>query len=230
MMFFSCFIIFCITRISGTKLRKFINLINFINYFVTFACRICADMFITEKDYLGFKAGREKSFERIFLQYYRTLVSFVEREGLNRMEAEDIVIEVLHRMWEIRKEILSPAALHSLLFTAVRNKALNYLRDAGNQKRILRENYVEREEEDFYDHVMDAEMCRLLNEAIAKLPSRSRQVILLSLEGKSMEEIAKLLSISVNSVRTYKFRAINSLRESLRDYPLLLAFLFIFSL
>lgn len=85
-------------------------------------------------------------------------------------------------------------------------------------------------EEDFYDHVMDAEMCRLLNEAIAKLPSQSRQVILLLLEGKSMEEIAKLLSISVNSVRTYKFRAINSLRESLRNYPFLLAFLFIFSL
>ena len=179
-------------------------------------------MLITENDYRGFVAGKEKSFERIFFQYYRVLVSFAEREGLNRMEAEDIALDVLHYVWEIRTKVMSAAALHTLLFTAVRHKILNQIRNDKIHTRILLERDKEGEEEEFYDHVMDEEMCRILHEAISKLPAQSRRVILLQLEGKSMAEIAEQLSISVNSVKTYKLRAINLLRESLRDYPFIL--------
>lgn len=176
-------------------------------------------MLITENDYQGFVAGKEKSFEQIFFRYYRILVSFVEREGLNRMEAEDIALDVLHYAWEIRREVMSPAALHTLLFTAMRHRVLNQLRNEKTHQRILQEHYKTEQEADFYDHVMDEEMCRILHEAISKLPTQSRQVALLLLKGKSVAEIAGLLSISVNSVKTYKLRAIRSLRESLSDYP-----------
>lgn len=179
-------------------------------------------MFITEKDYEGFVGGKEKSFESIFFQYYRTLVSFSVRMGLVVAEAEDVALEVLHHVWEIRQDVKSPAALHSLLFLAVRNKSWNLLRDEKNRQRILREHVNPGEEEDFYDHVMDEEMCRLLDEAISKLPSRSHRVVTLLLEGKSVDEIAGLLKISVPSVKTYKARAIDNLRKSLKDYPVAL--------
>lgn len=185
-------------------------------------------MLITENDYRGFVAGKEKSFERIFFRYYRILVSFAEHEGLNRMEAEDIALDVLHYVWEIRASVMSAAALHTLIYTAMRHKILNYIRNEKIHRRILRENWETGVEEEFYDHVMDEEMYRILHEAISKLPPQSRQVILLLLEGKSVAEIAELLSISVNSVKTYKLRAINALRESLKDHPLVLLVLLSF--
>lgn len=185
-------------------------------------------MLITENDYRGFVAGKEKSFERIFFRYYRILVSFAEREGLNRMEAEDIALDVLHYVWEIRAGVMSAAALHTLIFTAMRHRILNQIRDEKIHRRILQEHWETGDEEEFYDHVMDEEMCRILHEAISKLPTQSRQVILLILEGKSVAEIAELLSISVNSVKTYKLRAIRSLRESLQDYPFVLLVLLYF--
>ncbi len=74
-------------------------------------------MTITEKDFGGFIKGDEKSFEIIFRQYYKTLVSFAMHYGLEQMEAEDVVIEVMHRIWEKRTEVQSAAALNSLFFT-----------------------------------------------------------------------------------------------------------------
>lgn len=48
-------------------------------------------MIISEKDFQRFVKGNEKSFEIIFCQYYKTLVSYVMRHDLELMEAEDIL-------------------------------------------------------------------------------------------------------------------------------------------
>ena len=55
-------------------------------------------MIISEKDFQQFVKGDEKSFETIFFQYYKTLVSYVMRHDLVAMEAEDIVIETFHHI------------------------------------------------------------------------------------------------------------------------------------
>ena len=70
-------------------------------------------MTITEKDFRGFIQGDEKSFETIFCQYYKVLVSCAMHWGLEQMEAEDVVIEVIHHIWEIRAKVKSSAALNT---------------------------------------------------------------------------------------------------------------------
>ncbi|MEG0796554.1 MAG: sigma-70 family RNA polymerase sigma factor [Odoribacter sp.] len=179
-------------------------------------------MLIEEKDFQGFVEGDQKSFEVIFRQYYKTLVSFSMRYGLKDLEAEDVAIETLQHIWEIRKEIKSAAALHSLLFIAVKNRALNLLRNIKNQERIVKVQEEEKEEEIFYDRLMEEEMCRILDQAIGRLPAQCQQVVLSLLGGKSTAEIALEMQISINSVRTYKMRAIDLLRSILRDTPLVL--------
>lgn len=179
-------------------------------------------MNITDKDFMGFVKGHEKSFETIFRQYYKTLVSFSMRYGLEQMEAEDVVIEVVHHIWEIRKEVKSPAALNTLLYTSVRNRTVNVLRNLRNRERIIGEQGNKDEEDVFYDYLMEEEVSRLLDEAINALPPQCRQVVLLLLLGKSVAEIAGEMNVSVNTVKTYKMRAIEILRTSLSHHPLLL--------
>ena len=118
-------------------------------------------MEIREKDYQGFIAGKEKSFDTIFRQYYKTLVSFSMRYGLEQMEAEDVVIEVIHHVWQKRKGIPSPVALNGLLYTAVRNRTLNVLRNLKNRERIINEQLAD-EEEEFCEQVIEEEVERLL--------------------------------------------------------------------
>ena len=59
-------------------------------------------MIISEKHFQQFVKGDEKSFETIFCQYYKTLVSYAIRHDLELMEAEDIVPETFHHIWQIR--------------------------------------------------------------------------------------------------------------------------------
>lgn len=178
-------------------------------------------MFIKEKDFQGFVLGKEKSFEIIFHQYYKTLVSFAMRYGLEQMEAEDVVIEVLHHIWEIRKKIKSSAALNVLFYTSVRNRSINVVRNLKNRQRIIGKQKQE-EGEEFYDHLLEEEVSRLLYETIQTLPQQCREVMLLLLAGNSVDEVAEKLNISHSSVRTYKARALERLRIVLKDHPFLL--------
>ena len=185
-------------------------------------------MIISEKDFQQFVKGDEKSFETIFCQYYKTLVSYVMRHDLVAMEAEDIVLETFHHIWLIREELKSPAALHSLLFTATRNRTLNVARNLKNRQKIINENYSEQEEtEEAYDYLIEEEMSRLLDEAVSQLPKQCELVIVGLLAGKTLQEIAEEMQISINTAKTYKLRAIQSLRELLKDTPFLVLLILI---
>ena len=172
-------------------------------------------MVISERHFQQFIKGDEKSFESIFCQYYKTLVSYAMRHDLELMEAEDVVLEIFHHIWQIREELKSPAALHSLLFTATKNRTLNVARNLKNRQKLIS------------DYLMEEEMSHLLNEAINQLPKQCEQVIIGLLEGKSLQEIADNMQISVNSAKTYKLRAIQSLRSLLKDTPFLLLIILI---
>ena len=74
---------------------------------------------------------------------------------------------------------------------------------------------------------MEEEMSRLLDEAINQLPKQCEQVIVGLLEGKSLQELADKMQISINSAKTYKLRAIQTLRSLLKDTPFLLLIILI---
>ncbi len=177
-------------------------------------------MTIAEKDFRGFIKGDEKSFETIFGQYYKILVSFAMHYGLGQMEAEDVVIEVIHHIWEIRANLKSPVALNSLFFTAVRNRTVNVVRNLKNQNRIVQSQDLQ--DKEFYDYVTEEEITCALDKAIKALPEKCRLVMLMLLQGKTTAEIAGEMHISINTVRTYKMRAIGILKDRLADNPLIL--------
>lgn len=184
-------------------------------------------MTIKEEDFQNFINGDERSFEVIFCQYHKTLVSYVMRHGLELMEAEDIVLEVFHHIWQIRNELRFPAALHSLLFTAAQNRAINVTRNIKNRQKIITENFPEEKEEESQDYLIEEEASRLLNEAVHKLPRQCEQVIVGVLAGKTLQAIADEMQLSVNTTKTYKLRALQSLRELLKDTPFLLLLILI---
>ena len=161
-------------------------------------------------------------FDDCFRRHYRALCYFATRYLKDAMEAEDVVIEMFHHVWQIRQEIESPAALHTLLYTATRNRSLNVLRNLQNRKRLLEENYRPEEEEEPRDYVAEEEMSRLLDEAVAQLTGQCKVVVTDLLKGKSLQEIADEMGVSVNTVKTYKARAIDALKDLLRDSPYLL--------
>ena len=81
----------------------------------------------------------------------------------------------------------------------------------------------EQDEEDEDYRLMREEMYRALHQAVDELPERCRQVFKLHLQGKKNEEIAQILELSVETVKTQKKKAMYFLRERLgRLYYLLI--------
>ena len=73
---------------------------------------------------------------------------------------------------------------------------------------------IQKEEYDFFlNQILEEEVYTLLKEAIDSLPGQMKRVYELALLGHSNEEIAKILSISVDAVKALKKRGKKILQE-----------------
>ena len=75
-----------------------------------------------------------------------------------------------------------------------------------------RERSEKKSEEFFIDAIIREESSLIISQAIEGLPEMGRQVLNMSVEGLSNQEIADVLGISINTVRTHKSRAYKVLR------------------
>ena len=78
------------------------------------------------------------------------------------------------------------------------------------------------DEDSFLQDLLEVETANIIAQAIMKLSPQSQQVILMSLDGENMKDIAKELDVTVNTVKTVKYRALERLSELLSKDDLLL--------
>ncbi len=138
----------------------------------------------------------------------------------------DIVLEVFWAAWQRRHELdpFPPSAAY--WFRAVKNRALNALakdrtRDTAHRHWGREHDVVvdpeRRGEEEGRQHVEHTLLDRVAD-AVAQLPPRSREVLLLQREhGLSYREIGEVLGISELTVKTHVARALRALREIVMD-------------
>ena len=166
------------------------------------------------------------AFRELFREFYNTLVLFsmnyVERQEV----AEDIVQDLFVSIWERDTRYASYNSFKSFLYNSVRNGSINYLRH-----KIVEDKYaasvIQEESSEEYDdlRVMEDELYRLLFKTVDELPARCKEIFQLHMDGKSNDEIASLLNLSVMTVKTQKKRAMHYIRERLGGrYFVMLAF------
>ncbi|KOF03136.1 RNA polymerase sigma factor [Roseivirga seohaensis] len=145
---------------------------------------------------------------------YRFAFNIVKDEEL----AKDVVQECMIKVWEKRDEVKHINNLEAWCMQVTRNKALDKLRSKHVKKTDLFEvEFDTRKEKD--TPVVLTERNEIMNRIqflIDALPSRQREVMQLrDIEGYSYKEIADMLEIDINLVKTNLFRARRKLKESL---------------
>ncbi len=148
----------------------------------------------------------------------------------NREEAEDILQETFLQAFQHLKDFRGEARLCTWLYRIAYNLALMRLRRKEPEtisidQPILLENDEEVPRELFdwcclpEEELLRAELRSVLDEAIRSLPMSLRVVFLLrDMEGLSTEEVAQILGISTDAVKTRLHRARLQLRERLSRY------------
>lgn len=163
-------------------------------------------------------------FRKIFRGNFHKIVLFAQRYVNEREPATDIAQECFVRLWNSRAEFLAEEKIMGFLYTTARHLSLDYIKHSDVVSAHVQQLPVD-SESFFQETITEEETYEMVYKAINNLPPQGRKVILLTLEGKSNPEIAEILQISVNSVRTHKQNAYKKLKSLLQEYFLYFLFL-----
>ncbi len=168
---------------------------------------------------------------RRFIQQNAPLFHVFARRYVDDAQTiDDFLQEAYIKLWTNRKRIGKVSSVNNYFYTILRNVILDNWSYISHSGGLDDEAYLDiSSNETFIRHIIEAESSRLIAEAIGKLSPQSRKVIGLTLEGKTMPEIAEALQLSVNTVKTVKYRAVERLSELLSKEDFF-TFLLFFSL
>ena len=176
----------------------------------------------------------KEQFEHLFRTEIARLHNFTRQYVQDSDTAMDICQNVFVTLWEKRHTIDMQGAVHAYLYTAVRNRCLNYIRD--NKKYRSRFLDLECTDVELFitgepDTADIREMEHHVQAAIAALPEKCREVFEMSrFREMKYREIADALEISQKTVEAHMSKAMRLLREALSQYRVLPWLLLCFSL
>ena len=164
------------------------------------------------------KSDDFKAYEIIFKKYYQDLYRFAYNYLRDQVPAEEMAQEVFSYMWEKRSQIEIKTTLKTYLYSAVKNKCMNYIKYEIPRKQELEESHLALMTVTQPDQEEDNEkMKRHITMAIDELPTKCRQIFVLSRNaGLTYEEIAEEMEISIKTVENQMSIALRKLRKSLK--------------
>lgn len=177
------------------------------------------------------KNGSVQIFENVYRYYFRGLCAFCS-QYVSLIEAEEIVQETMMWLWENRSGLIAELTLKTLLFTIVKNKALNRITHY-EVKRKVHQEIAEKYEKEFTspDFYLENELFILYDKALKKLPTEFRESYELNRKYHfTHKEIAQKLNVSPQTVNYRIGQALKILRMELKDYLPILLFIYHISL
>lgn len=170
----------------------------------------------------GSEAEFRRFYESSFAYFQAFALGFVKSEELCR----DLVQDVFIAYWERHQNFSDLISLKVYFYRSIRNKCLNELRKLKNTGEVAETDLLKWASEDYLlEAIIEEEVAASIHQKIGELPEQAQKILKFSLAGKNNKEIAELLEISVNTVKTHKLKAYSVLRIQLRDLQLMLQFI-----
>jgi RNA polymerase sigma-70 factor (ECF subfamily) len=158
----------------------------------------------------------ETMLEELFRKHFSELSLYALRYVNDVDTSREIVHNVFIALWDKREQVDTSRPMKPFLFTAVRNRCLNHLRDSRYHDDLenLAEEIPEIPEEEEPSEILQVQLYRAINE----LPQRSREIFEMNrFESLTYREIAERLGISQKTVETLMSRTLKTLREKLKN-------------
>jgi RNA polymerase sigma-70 factor (ECF subfamily) len=145
-----------------------------------------------------------QAYRQLFLLFQPSLLQFAISILKSKELSEEVVSDVLIRIWEKRQQLDKVENLSFYLFTAVKNRAISQL---NQQKRKHAESIEDQPVEfrsiyhDPEQKMISAEAIRQIQSIIKELPPRCQLIFkLVKEDGLKYKEVAELLQVSVKTV------------------------------
>lgn len=174
---------------------------------------------------------QSKNFDQLLRRYYRLIVLYFINRGVDREEAFDLAQEVFTNAYTGLLRFRGDASERTWLFSIAKNVWRNWLRDGHRLKRdapetpiddLLEEGWEPPNPKSNFDPLtgtLENERVRKVWDAINTLPPRMRRCVMLRVgQEKKYREIADVMQISIQTVRSQLSQGRDQLRQLLGDY------------
>jgi RNA polymerase sigma-70 factor (ECF subfamily) len=165
-------------------------------------------------------------FEAIYRKHYGQMYRFFRSAGVADGEAHDLAQDTFQRFYEHMHQYRGEGD-SSYLQTIARNVLLNWIRAGKAAKRSgnmvdiddpdVSEQLAAPEEADYAERQHKARRRTAVVTAIAKLPAGQRECLRLWVQGRKYNDIASILGVSIDAVKSRLRDAKKQLRATLAD-------------
>lgn len=159
-----------------------------------------------------------EAFQNRVLPAKNKLFRFAYRLLDDEEEAKDVVQEVMIKVWNGREGMDEVQNWEAWCMRIAKNLSLDRIRSRQRKSTDPIEDGFDIRNETLSPHETTelSESMQRINQLIAALPEKQRQVIhLRDIEGYSYNEICEILDLDMSQVKVNLFRARNSVREKL---------------
>lgn len=159
-----------------------------------------------------FKENDMSSYDFFYKEYYSLIYGIVFSILKNKENSEDVVQNVLIKIFSLDKSKFPDRGSLSWLYTVSKNEALNYLRK-NKQFVNIEEIYEIKEETDEIEKIIDV---HTYNKIINGLNEKEKELVSLKiLSNFTFKKIGQLLKMPTATVQWKYYKAVDSLKISL---------------
>ena len=151
------------------------------------------------------KQDDEKAFKHLFDTYFVSLCRFMSLYLRDKQEIEELALSIFMNLWEGRADLTLKISFKAYLFQSARNRCLNALRDEKDTVPI--------EGGEEYGYALAADTSVEMEELtrLIEVYRKSRE------EGKTNQEIAGEMGISVKTVEAQITKALKHIKKFLGE-------------
>lgn len=166
------------------------------------------------------KAGETQAYHDLYMQYADVLFSFGNIYTKDQDFIKDCIHDLFFDLYKYRKNLSDNDHIRNYLFKSLKRKIQSP--PAGKLKLVYTRSIQEENEQNSLSTEAEEaeyqeENIANIRKAIDKLSERQQEVLNLRFQiGLPYTEIAKILDISVESVRTLVYRSVKTIREELK--------------
>ncbi|MBD1432061.1 RNA polymerase sigma-70 factor [Sphingobacterium sp. DN00404] len=190
------------------------------------------DQNLSEHDILlRLQSGDEDAFRMLYERYSRLIYGNIMRFISDESVADDLLQDVFVKIWEHRSSIDPDLSFSAYLFTCSRNAVFNFKRRLKLEiESAIHLAYDSTGFVESVDSILHKkEVQKLIENVISQLPLQRQRIFrMCKLDGKSYQEVAEELQISVSTVRDHIVKANKFIKDVLMYEGSLSSLLLIF--
>lgn len=166
------------------------------------------------------KGSDSGSFKILFYRYYEPIYYFFWSRTKSAELAKDFVQDVFTKLWQNRFNLNPELSMKAYLFRTANNLLIDFYRKKKTYSIYQEDNFAHEPSENPFETY---DVQEGVNKALLELPENLRIVFTMNrFDALKYSEIAESLNISVKTVESRMSKAIKILRETLKQFLILL--------